>query len=102
MYIAMNRFTVFKAKGEDFERRWKDRQSRLAELPGFVEFHLLRCDTDNSDDYRLYASHIVWKSKEDFIRWTKSEQFRDAHKNAGEASEFYAHGPKFEGFESII
>lgn len=102
MYIAMNRFTVFKAKGEDFERRWKDRQSRLAELPGFVEFHLLRCDTDNSDDYRLYASHTVWKSKEDFIRWTKSEQFRDAHKNVGEASEFYAHGPKFEGFECII
>ena len=56
MYIAMNRFTVFKTKEEDFRRRWKDRQSRLAELPGFVEFQLLRCDTDTSEDSILYAS----------------------------------------------
>ena len=42
MYIAMNRFKVIKGHEEEFERRWLGRDTYLDQLPGFVEFHLLR------------------------------------------------------------
>ncbi len=47
----------------------------------------------------LYASHTVWDSQGDFIVWTKSEQFRDAHKSAGDQKPKTLGHPEFEGFE---
>ena len=42
MYIATNRFKVIKGHEEEFERRWLERDTYLDQLPGFIEFHLLR------------------------------------------------------------
>ena len=42
MYIAMNRFKVQNGSEADFEAVWKNRDSSLAEMKGFREFHLLR------------------------------------------------------------
>ena len=42
MYIAMNRFKVTKGSEEDFETVWKTRDSQLDQVPGFVEFRLLK------------------------------------------------------------
>ncbi|MBB4482964.1 hypothetical protein GGE46_005580 [Rhizobium etli] len=42
MYIAMNRFKVAAGSESDFETVWRNRDSSLAEVPGFVEFRLLR------------------------------------------------------------
>jgi antibiotic biosynthesis monooxygenase len=42
MFIAMNRFRIAAGREQDFESVWRNRQSYLAEVPGFVEFHLLR------------------------------------------------------------
>ena len=102
MYIAMNRFAILKGSEVEFETRWKNRQSRLKDLPGFIDFQLLRCDTQDDGKSTLFASHAVWNTKEDFINWTKSEQFRDAHKNAGQRKEIFAAAPKFEGFEVVV
>lgn len=102
MYIAMNRFTIIKGNEADFEDGWKNRQSRLKELPGFIDFQLLRCDTQEDGETTLFASHAIWKTKDDFINWTKSEQFRDAHKNAGSRKSMFAGAPKFEGFEVVV
>ena len=41
-FIAMNRFKVRLGSEADFETVWKDRESRLKELPGFQEFRLLK------------------------------------------------------------
>ncbi|MET0172774.1 MAG: antibiotic biosynthesis monooxygenase, partial [Agrobacterium vaccinii] len=56
------------------------------------------------DDHTLYASHTVWATKDDFTAWTKSEQFRAAHANAGNnrGKVEYLSGPHFEGFDVII
>lgn len=102
MYIAMNRFSIIKRSEDDFVKGWENRQSRLNELPGFIEFQLLRCDTKEDEKITLFASHTVWQSKQDFIHWTKSEQFRDAHKNAGERKALFAGAPNFEGFEVVV
>ena len=42
MFIAMNRFRVAKGREPDFEELWLKRDTHLADVAGFVEFHLLR------------------------------------------------------------
>jgi heme-degrading monooxygenase HmoA len=98
MFIAMNRFKVAKGSESDFEQLWMKRESYLHELPGFQVFHLLK--GPEREDHTLYASHTVWQSHADFLNWTKSEQFRRAHANAGESAirPLYLGHPEFEGF----
>lgn len=101
-FIAMNRFKIHPDRTADFEEIWKSRESRLNELKGFREFRLLK--GPQTEDYALYSSHVVWDSRDDFEAWTKSQQFRDAHKNAGKRegeSPILGH-PQFEGFETVL
>ena len=101
MYIAMNRFKVTRGSEEAFEDIWKGRDSSLGEMKGFKEFHLLRGPVNEEEGYTLFASHTVWASFEDFTAWTKSEQFRAAHRNAGSSKATYIGHPKFEGFTVV-
>jgi len=84
MYIAMNRFKVALGSEADFETIWRGRDSSLPQVPGFVEFRLLRGKTHAEEGFTLFSSHTVWRSEEDFQNWTKSENFRMAHRNAGD------------------
>ena len=99
MFIAMNRFKVIPDSRSDFERVWTSRDTHLRDVPGFVEFHLLR--GPEREDYVLYSSHTVWRSREDFEAWTRSEAFRLAHQSAGQNRPLYLGHPEFEGFEVI-
>jgi heme-degrading monooxygenase HmoA len=100
MFIAMNRFKVNLGSEEEFERVWRERDSYLDQMPGFVEFHLLK--GPRKDDHVLYSSHTVWRTKADFEAWTKSEAFRAAHARAGSNKPLYLGHPEFEGFESVL
>ncbi|MEE9210590.1 MAG: antibiotic biosynthesis monooxygenase [Kiloniellales bacterium] len=100
MFIAMNRFRILKGEETEFERIWAERDTHLREVPGFVEFHLLR--GPEAADHRLYASHTVWQSQRHFEDWTHSEAFRKAHAQAGAArKDIYQGPPQFEGFEAV-
>jgi heme-degrading monooxygenase HmoA len=99
MYIAMNRFQVALGNEDAFQNVWTSRDTFLAGVPGFVEFHLLRGPTN--EDHTLFSSHTVWRSFEDFEAWTKSEAFRNAHRNAGDNKPLYIGHPRFEGFEVV-
>lgn len=101
MYIAMNRFKVLKDKTETFETIWRERESHLDRMPGFIAFHLLR--GPDREDHVLYASHTLWRSKADFEAWTRSDAFRASHANAGQSNrgQVYLGHPEFEGFEAI-
>jgi len=99
MFIAMNRFRVLKGSEEAFEEMWRNRESFLKEVPGFQQFHLLR--GPESEEHVLYASHTLWASRDDFEGWTKSEQFRKAHAQAGQSKVQYAGPPQFEGFDPV-
>jgi heme-degrading monooxygenase HmoA len=99
MFVAMNRFAVTKGSEAEFERLWLGRDTHLREVPGFVEFHLLR--GPERDDHVLYASHSIWRSKAAFEAWTRSEAFRKAHAQAGTAKPLYLGHPEFEGFEVL-
>ena len=101
MYIAMNRFRVATGAEARFEDVWKNRDSSLDAVPGFVEFRLLRGNSFPEEGYTLYSSHTVWASEADFLAWTKSENFRQAHKNAADNRNLYKGPPVFEGFNVV-
>ena len=100
MYIAMNRFKIISGRENDFEKIWKERDTHLKNVPGFKKFNLIK--GKKKDTYILYASHSEWNSENDFINWTKSDAFRQAHKGAGQHSDIYLGHPEFEGFEVIV
>jgi len=101
MFIAMNRFRIALGYEADFIAVWKNRESHLDTVPGFIEFHLLQGPTD--DTSTLFASHAVWESESAFTAWTRSEAFRQAHANAGKTSkEMYLGPPQFEGFQAVL
>lgn len=100
MFIAMNRFRVVKGKEAAFEDVWRSRQTRLDEMAGFESFKLLR--GPEGEDHTLYASHTIWTDRGAFEDWTRSEQFRDAHRDAGQNKPLYLGHPDFEGFETVI
>ena len=99
MYIAMNRFRIRTGCEAQFEEIWRSRDTRLANVPGVVEFHLLRGPA--AEDHTLFASHTVWETRAAFDAWTRSEAFREVHRNAGDHRHIYLEGPHFEGFEVV-
>lgn len=100
MFIAMNRFKIIPGSEDEFLDIWKNRETFLDEVPGFKQFNLLR--GPKTDEYSLFASHSIWESKQAFENWTKSEAFRKAHANAGDAKPVYLGKPEFEGFEVAL
>lgn len=101
MFIAMNRFRIAPGREAEFEELWRSRESHLAGVPGFREFHLLR--GPGEADHTLFASHSVWESRESFEAWTRSDAFRKAHANAGGANrELYLGPPRLECFEVVV
>ena len=101
MYIAMNRFKVASGREGEFEEIWKNRSSSLSEMQGYIEFRLLRGKTFAEEGYTLFASHTMWATEDDFMAWTKSENFREAHRNAGSSRDLYIGPPVFEGFNTV-
>ena len=100
MFIAMNRFKIKIGNEKEFENVWKNRETFLEKVVGFKSFNLVKGKT--TDEFTLYASHSIWENEDHFINWTKSEEFRMAHKNAGSNKKLYLGHPEFEGFKKIL
>jgi len=95
MYIAMNRFTIHPDKGETFEARWRERDSFLRGVPGFLKFRLLKLDDTH------YSSYAEWESEGAFRDWTTSEAFRKAH-GKGMPEGIVAGPPRLECWEVVL
>ena len=104
MYIAMNRFRITPGREHDFEEIWRQRETYLDTVPGFISFQMLK--GPSNEDHSLYISHSVWQDEAAFKGWTQSEQFRKAHAQAGaqrqQTQGIYLGPPQFEGFEAIL
>lgn len=101
MFLAMNRFRIARGHEDAFLDHWRKRQSYLHEVPGFRSFHLLR--GASTDEYTLFASHVIWDSEAAFVDWTRSEAFRKAHLQAAQTPrEFYVGPPQLEMFEAVM
>ena len=53
MFIAMNRFKIVLNKEEDFENIWKNRETHLDNVSGFIEFHLVKVNLRKLTHYML-------------------------------------------------
>jgi heme-degrading monooxygenase HmoA len=100
MYIAMNHFRIAAGRGEEFEARWRERTTHLGEVPGFMQFHLVR-GADHDDGSHRYASHVMWESERHFVDWTKSDAFRKAHASARMPEGMMIGHPRFMGWQSV-
>jgi len=84
-YVTINRFSIAPGREADFEARWKGRDSKLVEMPGFKSFSLCRRDAggkghgaDKGGDYN-YMSLTIWENKAAFENWRSSDSFGKAH-----------------------
>lgn len=75
MYIAMNNFKVVEGKEDEFEKTWKERETYLNDVPGFVHFALLKSEAQGE-----YVSHSTWENREAFVNWVNSEAFTKGHR----------------------
>ena len=74
MYLAMNRFRVNVKREAEWESIWKNRETYLQDVPGFVQFMLLR-GAEPGD----YISYSAWEDEAAFHAWTQSDAFRRGH-----------------------
>jgi len=96
MFIAMNRFQVAPGQEQRFEQQWRDRESYLAGVPGFVRFALLRGDRSGE-----YVSHSTWASRAAFDAWTRSEVFTQVHRQGSLAGVLATH-PELSLYEAVL
>jgi len=75
VFVAMNNFRITPGREADFERQWRERESYLKDVPGFIEFMLLR-----GDEQGEYISQTLWTDRAAFVAWTQSPQFTQAHR----------------------
>lgn len=92
MYVAMNRFRVAPGREETFRKVWRERESQLGGVPGFLRFRLLAGDG-------LFISYSEWRASGDFVAWTESDAFERAHANSKMPKGTLLGHPEFEGFE---
>jgi heme-degrading monooxygenase HmoA len=97
MFVAMNNFRVASGKGEEFERIWKERESYLSDVPGFVAFALLRGDTEGE-----YISHSTWQDRDAFMAWTQSEAFVKGHRQGGSLMGVLEGPPQVTMYDAVI
>ena len=97
LFIAMNHFQVDPERGAEFEAHWQQRETYLAEVPGFRQFALLRGDEPGS-----YVSHSTWQDRAAFEAWTRSEAFRKAHGQARLPEGLLRGHPKLGIYEAVL
>ncbi len=92
MIVVTNRIPVAEGHEIDFEDRFRKRVHLVDRSPGFVrnEVHRprpMKLDhasgtwTEDPDKKGYYEVKTWWRSFEDFVAWTKSDSFREAHSN---------------------
>lgn len=96
MFVAMNQFRTNPGKGPEFEEIWRNRETYLDQVPGFLHFALLRGDQEDE-----YISHSTWESREAFLAWTQSEAFRKGHAQ-GSLMGVLAGPPQISVWEAVI
>lgn len=96
MFIAMNQFQVNPERAGEFEQMWRERESYLHTFDGFIQFALLKGDIPGD-----YVSHSTWESREAFLAWAQSEDFRKAHSHKTPEGILVGH-PHVRFFESVI
>jgi heme oxygenase (mycobilin-producing) len=101
MIVVTNRIPVAKGHEIDFEDRFRRRAHLVDQCSGFIrnEVHRpkpMRMDREKGewvpdpDAQGYYEVKTWWRSFEDFVAWTQSDYFKEAHKERPPAEMFAA------------
>ena len=96
MFIATNNFQITPGREADFESAWRNRESYLDEVPGFVRFALLKGESEGE-----YISMTTWESRDAFLAWTRSEAFAAGHRQ-GSLAGIMAGPPAVKLYEAVV
>ena len=99
MIVVTNRIPVAQGHEIDFEDRFRNRVHLVDRSPGFLrnEVHRpkpMRLDRESGkwvpdpDTQGYYEVKTWWRSMDDFVAWTQSEAFREAHRDRPPAEMF--------------
>jgi heme-degrading monooxygenase HmoA len=97
MFVAMNNFKVAAGREAEFERIWRERQSYLEGVPGFVQFALLRAEAAGE-----YISHSTWRDRDAFVAWTQSDAFVQGHRQGGSLMGVLEGPPQLRTYDAVI
>lgn len=100
MIVVMNKFNIKNEFVDEFIERWKNRNSYLSSVEGFVEFHLLKASPETN--YCVVSSFVKWQNFKSFENWTKSNEFKKAHANASETAHMHFKNANLEIYEVVI
>jgi heme oxygenase (mycobilin-producing) len=79
MITVANRIYVNPEYGEAFEARFRERAGLVDKMPGFVSNRVLR-PVNEGDPYVVFT---VWRSRQDFLNWVRSDEFVRGHAQSG-------------------
>jgi heme-degrading monooxygenase HmoA len=96
MFVAMNNFKIAAGQEDAFEKVWRERESYLKGVPGFVQFALLRGDNGE------FISHSTWESRDAFLAWTQSDAFVKGHRQGASMMGVVEGPPHLKTFEAVI
>ena len=100
MFYAVNRFTVDANRSDEFLKVWKERDSHLKEIEGYISFKMLKGRV--KEDKVLFVSQTLWKDEESFAAWTPSEQFKKPHGKNKMPSGVILGPPAFEAYNIVL
>lgn len=73
-FAVLNHIPVTEEGRPVFEYRFKNRQRKIENQPGFAAIRVLRPLTSNT-----YIILTLWENEQGFERWQKSKDFKKAH-----------------------
>ena len=79
MITVANRIYVAPEYADAFEQRFRDRAGLVDQMPGFVSNQVLR-PVNEGDPYVVFT---IWKSRQDFLNWVRSDAFVKGHAQSG-------------------
>ncbi|WP_281976003.1 antibiotic biosynthesis monooxygenase family protein [Halobacillus litoralis] len=75
MFVVDSTVIVPEHKAEDLINIYKKRSRLVDEAEGFHSFQLLQNDRKPGE----LTVHLEWESKEAYLNWARSEQFKKIH-----------------------
>ncbi len=98
MFVVTNRIPVAAGHEAAFEERFRHRAHLIDRSPGFIKNQVLRPVTrrynfqtgqyEETGEQGYYLVVTYWQTEEDFWNWTRSDSFREAHRNRPPAEMF--------------
>ncbi|MGI9105058.1 MAG: antibiotic biosynthesis monooxygenase family protein [Pyrinomonadaceae bacterium] len=79
MITVANRIYVKPEYAGDFERVFRERAGLVDQMPGFISNQVLR-PVNEGDPYVVFT---MWKSRQDFLNWVRSDAFVKGHAQSG-------------------